>query len=272
MKTLKIILTAITLLFATQGQSQFWKKLKKRAEAAAEETIKSKVEEKTAKETEKAFDTVFNNKGKLFKVEKTKAAANYNFTHQYTMAIISDKDTINITYYLTNHNEYMGTSINSGSKNKEFITVMDLPNSSIHTFMNLADKKSMTSFKMDLENVANENVDTSNIHIEPTGQTKKILGYQCGEFQVTGPKLSGKVWVTKEADISFQKAFTQLKSKKIKRSKGMDPSWVSMVDGLALEMSMIDYSRKKPKPIKMVCIEIKENIFSIETSHYQKQF
>ena len=271
MKTLKLLFTLTALLLVTNGQAQFFKKLKKRAEEAAKEAVNRKVEEKTARETEKTFDTVFNNQGKLFKGKKVTPLERYTFSHKYIMEVISDKDTTDITYYLTNEKEYMGSAFNAG-ENEEFITVMDLSNSAIHTFMNLGDKKSMTSFKINLDDSGEENTDSSGFNISPTGQTKKIIGYECEEFQVTGPQLSGKVWVTQEADISFQKAFTQLKSKKMKMSKGIDQSWVSMIDGLALEMKMIDYSRKKPKPVIMICTSLSEHDFSIETSDYNKTF
>jgi hypothetical protein len=187
------------------------------------------------------------------------------------MEVISEKDTTDITYYLTNKHEYMGSSFKMRD-NQEFITVMDLPNSAIHSFMDLDGQKSMTSIKIDLDDVSDTEIDNHEFSISPTGQTKEIIGFECQEFQVTGPQVSGTVWVTQEADISFQKAFTQLKSKKMKLTEGVDQSWVSMVDGLALEMKMIDYSRKNPKPIKMICTSLSHNDFGINTSEYTNQF
>lgn len=271
MKTIKIITVLLFLGLSIPGNAQFFKKLKKKAKEAAELTVERKVAEKTERETEKTFDTVFNNQGKLFKSKKVKPLERYTFSHSYTMEIISEKDTTDITYYLTNEHEYMGSSFTAG-KNKEFITVMDLPNSAIHTFMDLGDNKTISSVKIDMEDLDGENMEQSDYSISPTGQTKKIIGFECQEFQVTGPQLAGTVWVTQEADISFQKAFTQLKSKKMKLNKGVDQSWVSMVDGLALEMKMIDYSRKNPKPIRMVCKDISETDFSIDTTEYQNPF
>lgn len=268
MKTRKLVLLIMALIVCSGTHAQFLKKLKKSAEEAAERAVTRKVEEKTEKETEKTFDTVFNNNRKLFKNKKANVADSYSFTHQYTMEITSGKNVTDITYYLTNDEEYMGSSFSAG-KNEEFITVMDLQNSAIHSFMNFGDQKSMTSIKIDLDDIDEDEKKAPNFNIVATGQTKIILGYTCEEFQVTGSKLSGKAWVTKDAEISFQKAFSQLKTKKMKLSKGMDQSWVSMVDGLALEMEMIDYSDKKPKPIKMMCTELKENAFSIETADYQ---
>lgn len=146
---------------------------------------------------------------------------------------------------------------------------MDLPNSAIHSFMDMGGQKSMTSIKVDFNEFDKDELNTSKVNVVSTGQTKKILGYLCEEFQVTGPKLSGKVWATQETDISFQKAFSQRASKKRKNNKGIDQSWFNMVEGLILEMNMIDYSRKKPKPIKMECTKLSKQKFTIETELYK---
>lgn len=271
MKTRMIITALLVFGITMQTNAQFLKKLKKQAQEAAEETIKRKVGEKTERETEKTFDTVFNNKGKLLKKKKTEKIENYTFSHQYVMELISDKDTTDITYYLTNDHEYMGSSFTAG-KDQEFIVVMDLPNAAIHTFMNMAENKSMSSFAIDLDFDPDTDSNGDRFSVSPTGQRKEILGYNCEEFQVTGPELSGTVWVTQEAEISVQKAFSELRSKKIKRLKGIDQTWVSMVDGIALEMVMIDYSKKKPKTIKMICTDLSERDFSINTLEYEKTF
>ena len=103
------------------------------------------------------------------------------------MEIISDKDTTDITYYLTNEHEYMGSSFTTG-KNQEFITVMDLPNAAIHTFMDFGDQKTTNSFKIPLEDSTDDALDTDGFSIVSTGQTKTILDYECEEFEVTGPR------------------------------------------------------------------------------------
>ncbi len=267
--TMVVLITAFG--FSMNCNAQFWKKIKKRAEEAAKETVARKVEEKTARETEKTFDSVFNNKGKLFKGKKTKVAESYTFSHQYTMEITSGENVIDMIYYLTNEHEYMGTSFSSG-KDQNFFTVTDLPNQAIHTFMDLGNKKMMSSFHIELKNIEDEEVMSNEFSISATGQKKNILDYECKEYQITGPQLSGKIWVTQDAGISFQKAFNQLKMKKMKRMKGINNSWVSMVDGLTLEMKMIDYSKKKPTSVTMICTALKEGEYSIQSAQYKNQF
>ncbi len=267
MKTLRTLLLLILLCSFSLTHAQLWKRVKKKVS----ETVERKVEEKTERETEKTFDTVFNNKGRLFKNKKITATGTYSFTHQYIMEVISGKDTTDITYYLTNENEYMGSSFTMG-KDQTFITVMDLPNSAIHTFMDLNNQRSTNSIKIDLDDISDTDVDAVDFSVSPTGQVKTILGYDCVEYQITGPQLSGTAWITQDAGISFQKAFSQLRSKKMKLTKGVDQSWLSMVDGLALETKMIDYSAKTPKRISMICTELSEQDFSIDTADYKNQF
>lgn len=272
MKTIKGILLLLTLCFFTTGNAQFWNKITKKAEQAAEDAVARKVKEKTAKETEKTFDTVFNNKGRLFKNNKAEKLELYAFSHEYVMEIISDKDTTDITYYLTNDHEYIGTSFNTVD-DSEFITVMDLQNEAIHTFMNMGGQRSTSSIKLNLEDSSNLKMDSDDYAVSKTGQTKAILGYECDEYQITGPQLSGTIWLTEDADISFYKAYSSLKTKKFKNIKnGIDPSWLSIINGLVLEMQMIDYSQKNPKPVEMICTQLIENDFSINTLDYKKTF
>lgn len=75
MKTIKIQrLTVVLFLFLLGGmqpaEAQFWKKLGKRAEEAAKETVMRKAEDKAAEKTEKAMDTILNADKKIKKKKK----------------------------------------------------------------------------------------------------------------------------------------------------------------------------------------------------------
>lgn len=88
MKSLKIALLIPFFLCAGNVDAQFWKKLKKRAEQAAEETIYRKSEEKTAEKTEKVMDSILNAPDKVGKKKKgkqkgTKDEGAYNDTESY---------------------------------------------------------------------------------------------------------------------------------------------------------------------------------------------
>lgn len=270
MQTNKILMVLFLVGMTTTSNAQFWKKLTKKAQEAAEQTVERKVAEKTERETDKTFDTVFNNKGKLFKSKKAEKLETYSFTHQYVMDIISDKDTTNITYYLSSEHDYLGSSFRP-RKDQEYFTVMDLSNSAVHTFLNLDGQRSMTSFKIDLDEIVKENINASEYTIYATGQTKKILGYECLEYQISGNKIAGTTWITEEADVTFQKAFSTLQ-KDSKLTNGINQSWVSVVEGLSLEMKMTDYTKKKTKYVKTICTNLEEINFSINTLEYDNSF
>ncbi|WP_027065242.1 DUF4412 domain-containing protein [Maribacter sp. Hel_I_7] len=272
MKTCKLIAILFVFSITTNANAQFFKKLKERAQEAAAQTIERKVAEKTERETEKSFDTVFNNKGRMFKNKKAEKLELYSFSHEYVMEIESDGSTTDITYYLTNDDEYIGSSFNMKDAS-EFVTVMDLPNEAIHTFMNMGGQRTTNSVQLDLEDAPELDMDSDDYSVSNTGQTKDILGYECDEYQVTGPQLSGTVWITQDADISFNTAYSSLRKKKFKNiKKGIDPSWLSIIDGLVLEMDMIDYSQKNAKPVHMICTQLIEKDFSINTLDYEKSF
>lgn len=76
MKVNRLLITLILLLFVTNANAQLLKKIKKRAENAAKETVLRKVEEKAAEKTEKAMDTILNADKKLKKSKKNDGTVN----------------------------------------------------------------------------------------------------------------------------------------------------------------------------------------------------
>ena len=264
---IKALLLIAALCFSANSNAQFWKKLKKRAEEAAKETVAMKVEEKTARETEKTFDSVFNNKGKLFQGKKVAPSENYSFTHIYEMAIVSDKDTMPITYYLTNSGKYMGFSSKIG-KGQQMLTVLDASKKTAYLFMEMGGKKTITSMPLDFEEAVEEEKDMNAAQVTATGRAKDILGYSCSEYEVISDDFEGAIWVTQDADITFSNAFDTLKQKR--KSKGPSQNVLKLIDGLTLEMDMTDTSKKNPKPVKMICTSLLKSDFTIDTSQYQK--
>ena len=74
-----VSLLVVGFLFSNQtAEAQFLKKLKKRAEKAAEEAVIRKTEEKVYKETSKKMDTVLGNDGKTKGKNPTNTTGNKN--------------------------------------------------------------------------------------------------------------------------------------------------------------------------------------------------
>ena len=81
MKRIALIILVALLGGISPSHGQFFKKLKKRAEEAAKETVFRKTEEKSAEETEKAMDSILNVPGK--KKRKKKKGGNTNDDSEY---------------------------------------------------------------------------------------------------------------------------------------------------------------------------------------------
>lgn len=268
MKTIRILALLLLCGTVTTSNAQFLKKLKNRAKEAAERAVERKVEEKSERETEKAFDSIFNNEGKIFGGKKMAPAESYAFTHSYKMNIIQKSDTTLFTYYLSDTEEILGSEIQL-KENERMLTVIDLPRKTAYSFMDFGDMKSTTSFGLDFEKAV-ENQNDPNVVIEATGNTKDILGYHSEEYNVYGEDFEGTIWVTQEADISFSNAFENTMKKN--RSKGVNQNWMSMIEGLTLEMNMTDTSKKKPRKIKMECISVEATDYVIYPSDYKQTF
>ena len=236
---------------------------------------KKKVEEKTENETEKAFDSTFNNPKSKTSTKKSSPldvsgskvdpAANYNFSHKYVMEIKSDKNTSILNYYLTNSGDYIASTVPDKNGNEDVISVMDLSRKTIYMFMESKGDKSQMGMNLNLEEVADDAMEQTDVKVTPTGNTKTILGYKCEEYKVVGNDLNGTIWVAPNADISFSKSFYNIKAK-----KGMNQSWMKMINGLTLQMDMVDTSNRKPQNISMTCIALEKLKLNIHTSDYKK--
>lgn len=79
MKTKDVLITFLFLIIGSQtAEAQFLKKLGKRAEKAAENTVLKKSEQKVTKETEKAMDTILNGNKKKSKRPKKSTSDSEN--------------------------------------------------------------------------------------------------------------------------------------------------------------------------------------------------
>jgi len=272
MKTFKTLLILLSLSFATQTNAQIWKKLGKKIEKAAEKTLEKKVEEKTERETSKAFDSTFNNsKGNKkntnspFKISGNKAnpSKNYTFSHTYVMQINDGKRKTDLQYYLTNSGNYFGMKIPDDKEN--VVSVMDIDKKTMFMYMDSRGDKLLMSMGLDIEDMTEDSMDQNNVSVTATGNTKTILGYSCQEFKVKGDDMEGRVWITQNAGVSFAKSTYGVKTK-----KGLNQSWMRMLNGLFLEMEMTDTSKRKPKTMKMRCLSLDKTNITIKSSDYKK--
>ncbi len=271
MKKTTLFLTFM-LCFAGTANAQFFKKLKKKAEQAAEKAVERKVEQKTTKETEKAFDSTFNkqktNKRNSKKggmstpvLSKVDPAESYVFNHKAVMYMKSGKEEMDIDYYLPKSDDFFGMSIKDERIQDDFIMVYDAGREAMFTYMENGGQKMKMgiSFKTDYTN--NE---APVFDIKATGNTKTILGYSCKEYKMTGEDMTATIWVTKDVDIRFPSTLYS-----DKKNKSNNQEWMKDLDGWAMEMEMIDTSRRKPHVIIMKCLLIETSDFKINSNEYQ---
>lgn len=277
MKTLQTLLAIIIIGFSTTTEAQIWKKLTKKAEKAVEKTLEKKVEQKAERETDKAFDSTFNNSSKKKKKNSIPFSpmgsnktpeSTYRFTHKYVLEMKSNNHTNEIIYYLNSHGDYNASTI-PDTRGTNMINVMDMKNKAMFMFMenNGAKQLMAMDFDMDIEDMADNAIEETEYSVKPTGRSKTILGYNAKEFETKGKDMHGTVWITNDVDISLFKAFSNEKTK-----KGIDKSWMKNMNGLLLEMTITDTSKRKPKVITMTCKEITKQNLTIDTSQYKKMF
>lgn len=273
MKILKLLFLVITICFTTNTQAQLLKKLGKVAERSVERTLEKKVDQKTSKETEKTFDSTFNNKttnkeskrSHKTRTSSSSVASSYTFTHKYTMQIQSGKHASTITYFLNTNENYIASTMDLQTENTSVISVMDMSKNKMVMFMNTHGEKTQMSMDMDFENLTNDAIEDQQVKITPTGKTKTLLNLTCHEYEVSGKDYHGNIWTTQDAGVSFSKAFYKAKSK-----KGFNQSWMSTVNGLTMEMTITDTSKRKPETISMTCIALEKENLNINSNDYKK--
>ena len=280
MKNLKItsVFILIVLGCLQPVEAQFWKKLGKRVEKAAKETVIRKVEDKAVDKTERTMDTILNADKKVKRKRKNKKGVlssttispshYYDFTHKYVMQMEDKKGVVDFEYLLIDGGNYLG--IKMPMNGQEMITIMDIQKQTAFMLMKNGNQKMLMTMGLNFEDVASETNQEYDVQVNKTNHTKDILGYSCTEYKVKGEGFKGSVWITQDADITFPKSFYKMKDKRFKKTQSMDQSWIANMNGLTMEMDIIDTSKKKEKHIKMKCILLERQDFSVDTSGYKK--
>ena len=257
---------AFLLCFSGTTNAQFFKKLKKKVTKAAEKVIEKKVEQKTTKETEKVFDSTFNKNTKSRKnnipgMSKVSSANNYSFNHKAVMYMKSGKDEMDLDYYLPDTGDYFGMQVKDKRIEGNFTMVYDVERETMFSFIENGGQKMKMGVDFKTGDSANEEPVFT---ITATGNTKTILGYNCKEYKMTGENMTATVWVTKDVDIRFPSTLYSNK-----KNKSNNQKWMKDLDGWAMEMVMIDTSRRKPHTIIMNCKSIEKSDFKINSTEYK---
>lgn len=266
MKKIKIMVTLLFFGLSVSTNAQFLKKLKAKAKAKVEREAERRAQRRVDKKIDKTFDKAENGVDNTLSKKNKKSTVStktFDFTHVYITEYTYKKDAVVFEYFLKNNANYIAVAL-PNDENKT-TTILDLENGKNIMLMENGNQKTQMTMKYNFKKTMKDA--NRNIEIVKTVNSKQILGYTCYQYIVSGKDFTSKVWVTTEAGINFPKDFYGNNSKKNKNT-----NWIFKIDGIVLEMTTIDTSRKKPKTTKMLCTKLAKQPVNLDASAYKKMF
>ncbi len=297
MKTKHTLILLAILCMGIPANAQFFKKLKKKAENAAERTVLNKTDREVSKTTDKTIDGVIKGKPETEKEESESKETNeptdeekkakeekvlsffgggledipdtYTFSYALTYEISSQKETMPLQYLLEPDATYFANTMNDPKVNQ--IMVYDFKKSALVTFMDNGEQKMAMKMKMPNLKKAEKKFgkkiipeDEEDVEIVPI-EGKTILGFNCNGFRVTSKDGIGKFWVTNDAPVSLNGVYANFSSlPKSAKDKALPLNEKSLV------MEMIyTANRGKKNNMHMICTELNENPLEIHKKDYK---
>ena len=281
------------LLIATTADAQILKKLKKQVQEATEDVLVEKAAQKTAQETGKAMDSLLNidpeyqqknqeqwqqmlaQGGTDIPIENS-----YQFDTNvlYTMEFSSggENSVVDYSMWFSDKENYMATQVSnmqSGAKKSQempmsMLSVIDDKNKAMIILMEeqrIAQVVSMDKIKdLSVEENATEGLESSFEAVRKTGNSKKILGYDCEEFFSENADTRFTFWVTQDLEIYQKNMFFN-----ISQSLGGNSFQKIPKEAKGLMMEMNFEHKSKEERGKMIVKEIRKESKSVSTEGYQ---
>lgn len=295
MKTRYILLVLLAFGITFNAEAQFLKKLKKKAEQAAERAVMKKTEQIVTEKTEKTIDDVADGKDKDPKVQTSDSQSpapqntpgapgmnpmsggsadtsnlpsSYNFNWEYKTEIVTGKDQkVEMNYLInTETTDYFGMEMsNEQSKGQGDIhMVMDSKNKKTVMLMEGNGQKMAQVTKM--PNTKGDK-NAQNIKFTEIG-TKTILGYECFGIQVEDSQYTATLYYTLDAPVNFSSLFAMANNKSA--PKGFDPALIQVLAEESLLMEMTATHKKKSKEsFTMTAQSLIESPNVLKLSDYQ---
>lgn len=275
MKTFKLLILILTLLFTTVGQAQFLKKLVKRVKGTVKETTIMKAEEKAAEKTSMAADKILNINMKNMMRSKTGNPVDpsilpniYDFDWKYSMQMETKDGSFIINYFLKPDVKYFASKPDmkqSGSTGDMYM-VMDMDRNVNTIFMDMnGQRMAMTNsipIALDFEK---EDSLTDEYIFKEIG-SKEIMGFTCKGFTMENNETKMIIYAAMEAPVSFSQIFG-MKTDQV--PKGFNSKWLDKIENsLVMEVQYIN-KKKKKNSLKMRCISLNEEFFSIDKNEYE---
>ena len=252
MKKILLIAVILTSFGVSQSNAQFFEKLKRRVLEKTEDLVIDKVADKTAdkaaNKTGEAMDKLLNpDFGSLMnpmgkKVDMSKLPASYNFDYLYSMKMTTQEGAVDMDYYLSKTEPYMGMKMNMGEdKNMNMSMVFDEGNKTLFTFVN----GMAMATEMDLSDAATtEDVDMYNDYSFKELPNRTFLGYDCIGREMENDEYKFTIYIAPNMEAGFGNMF---KSKHANIPPSMQKFSKEYENGLMMYMEMVDKKNKKKK-------------------------
>ncbi len=292
MKTVQKILPALLmlLLIAPHSNAQFMKKLGDKLERKVNQRLERKVDrtmDKALDKTEEGIDNSTkkkkentstteeqseapaNQRAEDFQIETVAASGTYDFDWKYTLQMTSKDGDMKMIYYLKPNAKYFGFKPDSKQAksmgNGNMFTVMDEGTNKMLMFMDMNGTKMVTAMKMP-KNMAEKAAEKQDEFTMTELGTKTIMGYQCQGIKMESDEYVIISYFTTEAPVSFTSIYG---ANQKNMPKGFNPNFLKNADkALMMEMNMTN-KKKSKRNMKMTCIELKKESFSINASEYK---
>jgi len=286
--TTKVIFFVMASFFlCSTAESQILKKLRKKAEAAAERTILKRTDKEVSEQTDKSLDSILEggktdahggsteDKGSmssLFGGGMEGIPETYTFQYIMDMKMTSNKDDLFIKYYIAPKASYFGTAVDLEGNNSSLV-VYDMDQESMVTFMDTNGQKMAIKINIPLDEDMQNRIKNGNSNETGTMDdvkittlpNKTILGYHCKGYQIEQENGISKIYVTNEAPVSFSGMFANMKN----LQKHLDMAVIPFEENsMMLEMEFLSHKRKKDN-VHLICTAIKEQAYSISKADYK---
>ena len=298
MKTKCIFLIIFSLFLGQTSEAQFLKKLKKKAEQAAERTVLNKTDEVVSGTTEKTIDGVTKGDNKNAEEGNSNTSDNasndsiqknqnssahmgsvnnatkklpesYAFDWEYKTELKSSKDEAMDMNYLiaSNSKDYFGMEMSNAEIKKQggkILMVMDSKAEISTMFMNTSGQKMAQTSKIKKPKTNKKEAQYSMKEIG----TKTILGYESYGMEIENADYISTIYFTLDAPVSFSAFFAFANNKNA--PKGFDPALLQVLEEDALIMEMTAVNKKKSnESFTMTAISLEQKETNIKTSDYQ---
>lgn len=246
MKQILLIIFLIAGVGITTVNGQFLKDLKNRTLDRSKDVVIGKTADKAADKTGQAMDKILNpDFGKLMgpggkKVDMSKVPDAYHFNYRYALKMTTREGTIDIDYYLSKTEPYMGVKMNMGM---EMSMVFDEGNKIMFTYVN----GMATATEMDLSDDANqEDMSMYNDYTFKELPNRRFLDYDCIGREMENADYKFTIYIAPDMEAGFGNMF---KSEHANIPQAMKKFSREYENGLMMYMEMLDKknSNKKKK-------------------------